>query len=173
MSVQSSKSSLLNSKMENLLVHQRKATKKSKTKTKPIKVVYISNPMKVKTCASKFRALVQELTGQDAPLPDPTKFKTTHTGDDHVTSAANNQTALLDAANTTSTVIDDDDHHALEEVPMVDPSPSRHHQPQNCDFSFEPFDDDHGMLENFSGIFASTLFCESSQFDGLRSLDAM
>ncbi|GKU91372.1 hypothetical protein SLEP1_g5257 [Rubroshorea leprosula] len=31
-----------------------------------IKVVYISSPMKVKTCASKFRALVQELTGKDS-----------------------------------------------------------------------------------------------------------
>ncbi|GLT64950.1 hypothetical protein SLA2020_374110 [Shorea laevis] len=29
-----------------------------------IKVVYISSPMRVKTCASKFRALVQELTGK-------------------------------------------------------------------------------------------------------------
>ncbi|KAJ7982359.1 sigma factor binding protein 1, chloroplastic-like [Quillaja saponaria] len=33
---------------------------------KGIKVVYISSPMKVKTSASKFRALVQELTGQDS-----------------------------------------------------------------------------------------------------------
>lgn len=31
-----------------------------------IKVVYISSPMKVKTCASNFRALVQELTGKDS-----------------------------------------------------------------------------------------------------------
>ncbi|KAJ4720399.1 sigma factor binding protein 1, chloroplastic-like [Melia azedarach] len=33
---------------------------------KGVKVVYISSPMKVKTCASKFRALVQELTGKDS-----------------------------------------------------------------------------------------------------------
>lgn len=38
---------------------------------KPIKVVYISNPMRVKTSAAGFRALVQELTGRDA---DPSKF---------------------------------------------------------------------------------------------------
>lgn len=51
-----------------LAVHQKKATKhplKPKKKV-PVKVVYISNPMKVKTSASQFRALVQQLTGRDA-----------------------------------------------------------------------------------------------------------
>lgn len=44
--------------------------KKGKAKKgKPIKVVYISNPMRVTTCPSQFRALVQELTGQDADPP--------------------------------------------------------------------------------------------------------
>nr|TKW17332.1 hypothetical protein SEVIR_5G359300v2 [Setaria viridis] len=38
---------------------------------KPIKVLYISNPMRVKTSAAGFRALVQELTGRDA---DPSKY---------------------------------------------------------------------------------------------------
>ncbi|CAO1946332.1 unnamed protein product [Urochloa humidicola] len=38
---------------------------------KPIKVVYISNPMRVRTSAAGFRALVQELTGRDA---DPSKY---------------------------------------------------------------------------------------------------
>lgn len=54
-----------------------KSNKKKKNNNKPIKVVYISNPIEVKTSASKFRALVQELTGQDAEFPhDPTKFST-------------------------------------------------------------------------------------------------
>ncbi|XP_044461122.1 sigma factor binding protein 2, chloroplastic-like [Mangifera indica] len=39
---------------------------KNKISKKGIKVVYISSPMKVKTCASNFRALVQELTGKDS-----------------------------------------------------------------------------------------------------------
>ncbi|KAJ1286973.1 hypothetical protein BS78_03G393800 [Paspalum vaginatum] len=39
---------------------------------KPIKVVYISNPMRVKTSAAGFRALVQELTGRHA---DPSNSK--------------------------------------------------------------------------------------------------
>ncbi|KAF1882777.1 hypothetical protein Lal_00002958 [Lupinus albus] len=41
-----------------------------------MKVVYISNPMKFKTSASEFMALVQELTGQDAESPpDPSRFQ--------------------------------------------------------------------------------------------------
>ncbi|XP_062175006.1 uncharacterized protein LOC133880135 [Alnus glutinosa] len=46
---------------------------------KPIKVVYISTPMKVKTSASKFRDLVQELTGQDS---DTTRYAEVN-GADH------------------------------------------------------------------------------------------
>lgn len=62
----------------------------SKKKKEPIKVVYISNPIKVTTSASEFRALVQQLTGQDAAddlLPDlhPTRFpeSSTSTHDDN------------------------------------------------------------------------------------------
>lgn len=35
-------------------------------KQQPLKVVYISNPMRIETSAAEFRALVQELTGRDA-----------------------------------------------------------------------------------------------------------
>jgi len=47
----------------NMKSGKRSHTKRSK---KAIKVVYISSPMKVKTSASEFRALVQELTGKDS-----------------------------------------------------------------------------------------------------------
>ncbi|KAK2652118.1 hypothetical protein Ddye_011974 [Dipteronia dyeriana] len=151
--------------MENLVtsVHHRKATRKSKAKTKPIKVVYISNPLKVETCASQFRALVQELTGRDSGLRDPTTKNYIHTVDDATTAA--NQTVQagrrLDAART-SVVVDDDQVH------VVDPSPTSDHvmmihgqqyQPHSSDFYFEPFDHD---LDSFSGILASPLFSESS-----------
>lgn len=44
---------------------QKKITNSNKTRrSRDIKVVYISSPMKVKTSASEFRALVQELTGR-------------------------------------------------------------------------------------------------------------
>ncbi|PHT40980.1 Sigma factor binding protein 1, chloroplastic [Capsicum baccatum] len=39
-----------------------------KSKKSDVKVVYISTPMKVKTSASRFRSLVQELTGQDSDI---------------------------------------------------------------------------------------------------------
>lgn len=57
--------------MDNMLsVHSKKANKQPKnTKKKPVKVVYISNPMKVHTSAAEFRALVQQLTGQHANYP--------------------------------------------------------------------------------------------------------
>lgn len=45
------------------------AVKLAKTTKKPIKVVYISNPVKFTTSASEFRALVQDLTGRDSDLP--------------------------------------------------------------------------------------------------------
>ncbi|KAI4381549.1 hypothetical protein MLD38_007613 [Melastoma candidum] len=51
------------------------AAKHNKQRTKPVKVVYISNPMRVSTSASSFRDLVQRLTGQDSEFPDdPTTF---------------------------------------------------------------------------------------------------
>ncbi|KAF8102070.1 hypothetical protein N665_0201s0359 [Sinapis alba] len=61
-----------------------KQKKKTASTNKAIKVRYISNPMKVKTCASKFRELVQELTGQDAvDQPEPVFSPSPSTVSDH------------------------------------------------------------------------------------------
>lgn len=55
--------------------------KGNKTKTKqPLKVVYITNPIKFTTTASEFRALVQELTGQDADVSDSIRLSAAHGG---------------------------------------------------------------------------------------------
>ncbi|GAV69405.1 VQ domain-containing protein [Cephalotus follicularis] len=54
--------------MDVLGVKQMKGRRQSKRSKKDIKVVYISSPMKINTCASKFRALVQELTGKDSDV---------------------------------------------------------------------------------------------------------
>lgn len=139
-------------------LHQRKATKKANKskKNKPIKVVYISNPMKVKTSASQFRALVQELTGQDAELPDPTKFQGSDGGD---------QTVLSDPMM--------GDHEHSQVVPVVDPGLE---QPQrNLGYEFEPLDDvfTPQMIESLSGLLPTSVFYESSQVDVLRRLDAV
>ncbi|XP_073224709.1 uncharacterized protein [Cicer arietinum] len=50
--------------------HMMKGKRQSKKSKKEVKVTYISSPMKVKTSASNFRALVQELTGQDSNVAE-------------------------------------------------------------------------------------------------------
>nr|XP_043611055.1 uncharacterized protein LOC122582694 [Erigeron canadensis] len=49
-------------------VKNQKLSQKS-NKRKPVKVVYISNPMKIKATPSEFRAIVQQLTGRYAASP--------------------------------------------------------------------------------------------------------
>ncbi|XP_059668314.1 sigma factor binding protein 2, chloroplastic-like [Cornus florida] len=123
-------------------VHQKKATKQTKTKKKPVKVVYISNPMKVKTSASEFRALVQELTGQNADKPDPSRYVAIDDVADH------------------QTVTDDE---AIQ-VPTVDPGSNE--LPNRSDLPFEPYDDvfTPQMLENLTGLLPSSLLYESFSY---------
>ncbi|KAJ0985255.1 hypothetical protein J5N97_003611 [Dioscorea zingiberensis] len=47
----------------------------NKAKKKPLKVVYISSPLKVKVNASKFRDVVQELTGRDSNVAHMSKLQ--------------------------------------------------------------------------------------------------
>ncbi|CAN8279637.1 unnamed protein product [Cochlearia groenlandica] len=63
-----------------------KTSSSSSTTNKHIKVRYISNPMRVKTCASKFRELVQELTGQDSVVDLQPEPVFTSPSSDHVPS---------------------------------------------------------------------------------------
>lgn len=51
------------------LKHEKRSTKSNKKK--PVKVVYISNPMKIKATPSEFRAVVQKFTGRYATSPPP------------------------------------------------------------------------------------------------------
>ncbi|KAH0433926.1 hypothetical protein IEQ34_005060 [Dendrobium chrysotoxum] len=44
--------------------------KKKQNKQQPLKVIYFSNPMRVSTTVTAFRAVVQELTGQDSDIAD-------------------------------------------------------------------------------------------------------
>ncbi|XP_040991097.1 uncharacterized protein LOC121238324 [Juglans microcarpa x Juglans regia] len=59
---------------------KKQQTSASKRSKKPLKVVYISTPMKVKTSASEFRDLVQKLTGRDS---DTARFMELNIGADH------------------------------------------------------------------------------------------
>ena len=130
-----------------LTVHEKKATKQSKAKKKQVKVVYISNPMKVKASASEFMALVQELTGRDASVPAPTEYSESDSVGSHPTMVPDGVKEI------------NDDDHSIE-------------VPKRSDPTFDPFDDVFvpQMLENFSGFFPSSLIYESPHVDGLRSL---
>ncbi|XP_042484962.1 sigma factor binding protein 1, chloroplastic-like [Macadamia integrifolia] len=129
--------------------HSSKSCKrtKPKNKSKPIKVVYISNPIKVKTTASEFRAKVQELTGRDSGLGGGTeRFSVVDGGlqtvpDDH-------QTTMKAGI----------DHYYVPQVPQV---VSYQESPGNFDenlYEVEPFHNDDDdvfnpqMLENFAGF---------------------
>ncbi|KAJ7976611.1 sigma factor binding protein 1, chloroplastic-like [Quillaja saponaria] len=135
------------------------ATKRSKIskKNKPIKVVYISNPMKVKASASEFRALVQELTGQDAESPpDPTRFPDL-TGE-YVGSAID-QTVVCSSDNNSIKKING--HDVYDEKPQ-----DQEQQLGSMAERFEPLDDvfyTPQMIENFSGLMMPTtsVFYES------------
>ncbi|KAF8396259.1 hypothetical protein HHK36_017874 [Tetracentron sinense] len=103
--------------------------------------------MKVKTSASEFRAIVQELTGRDSGLADAAKFKEID--------AVDGPKILPDQ------VMKVTDDHVLE-VPRMDPN---RFSPGSSDSLFEPFDDviTPQMLENFAGFLRSNLVYESSQ----------
>ncbi|GMH05077.1 hypothetical protein Nepgr_006917 [Nepenthes gracilis] len=63
----------LHKEMENLgranqMTKGRSSRRNVSKRKNDIKVVYISTPMKVKTSASRFREIVQELTGQDSDV---------------------------------------------------------------------------------------------------------
>ncbi|KAF8398238.1 hypothetical protein HHK36_017164 [Tetracentron sinense] len=135
--------------MEKPSVHQRKSSKQAKPKKKPIKVVYISNPMKVKTSASEFRALVQELTGRDSNLADAAKFMENNNGVDGAQLVPDQGVKIAN------------DH--VPDVPRVDPD--RRESPRSFGSSIESYDDmfNSQMLENFAGFLPSSLLYDSPQ----------
>lgn len=148
-----------------LSVHQKKAHKQPKSKKNPVKVVYISNPMKVKTSAAEFRALVQELTGQDADMPDPTRFSDTESVGGRV---------HQEEVSTQLKSLEDDD------VLKVPPVHTRSEMPKKADCDlYETYDHEDDevvftprILESFPGLVASNLWYEScTHGDELKSLD--
>lgn len=131
-----------------------KSGKRSHTKRgkKAIKVVYISSPMKVKTSASKFRALVQELTGKDS---DAERFMDTNGARDSL--EIPHQTAEYD-------------HQYPSVFPLTnscnDQSPSTTSSESflgSLDGEFFP-----SMEGSFMGMLQPSLFHESFQLDVLN-----
>ncbi|KAH6818706.1 sigma factor binding protein 1 [Perilla frutescens var. frutescens] len=71
-----------------LTVKAKKQQPKNKKQQLPLKVVYITNPIKFNATASEFRALVQELTGQDA---DSSRLEAAGQEEENVAAAAAEQ----------------------------------------------------------------------------------
>ncbi|XP_045799060.1 sigma factor binding protein 2, chloroplastic [Trifolium pratense] len=133
-----------------------KITKSKKKKNKPIKVVYISNPMKVTTSASEFRALVQELTGQYAESPpDPSRYQD-FSGDDSSADGGCSENRID---------CDKNDHTVVVVPPLVDPDDDKVKPSE----SFEGFDEDvllmPQMVENIWDLLPTSAFYESFQLD--------
>ena len=56
--------------MERPIMQQKHTKRSTDTKRKPLKVVYISNPMKFVATPDEFRAVVQQLTGWQSNIVD-------------------------------------------------------------------------------------------------------
>ncbi|KAK4285336.1 hypothetical protein QN277_002045 [Acacia crassicarpa] len=93
---------------------------KKKKKEKDIKVTYISSPMKVKTSASNFRALVQELTGQDSNVADKFLQQESAVHDHDDDEIENIDLAAM--AGSSSNISDDQRHDEVEEIERSSPS---------------------------------------------------
>ncbi|XVF24490.1 hypothetical protein REPUB_Repub13aG0132500 [Reevesia pubescens] len=137
--------------MDALGVRQMKSNKKHSKRSnyrKDIKVVYISSPMKVNTCASQFRALVQELTRKDS---------------DAAVRFMDND----DNSNTESSPTNSDATRVVDH-PVLGNLANSNHQSM-----FQPFDDGFMSEGSFLGMFTSNLFHDPSQFDDIRSFGSV
>lgn len=119
-----------------------KSKKHAKRSKKAVKVVYISSPMKVKTSASEFRALVQELTGKDS---DACRLMDVN--------GAQNSPEVLDRRPA--------DDHNESTFPLMN---SYHESSSTSSGSvFEPYDGLFPSMDgSFMGMFQSNFFHESS-----------
>uniref|UniRef100_A0A5B6YQW3 VQ domain-containing protein n=1 Tax=Davidia involucrata TaxID=16924 RepID=A0A5B6YQW3_DAVIN len=136
--------------------------KNIKRKREKVKVVYISSPMKVNTSASKFRALVQELTGRHSDVSRLMELDGT--------SATDYGRTNLDLGLRPF----DHDHVSVAPSPMRDPL---RESPTSSDSFPQPLDGvlfSSHMEQQFSELFSSNFLYESSQFDDvLGSYDAL
>ncbi|KAL2461102.1 vq domain-containing protein [Abeliophyllum distichum] len=139
------------------VMESKKKSKSKRGRDDSLKVVYISSPMKVKTSASRFRSLVQELTGRHSDVSrymenngDTTDFHEIVCDDD-------------DRVVTKSTV--DDEHASL--ISSMDNCRESSLTTTSSDSFLEPIDDvfSSQMNEHFGGFFSSNLLYDSSQFD--------
>ncbi|KAK4424827.1 hypothetical protein Salat_1676300 [Sesamum alatum] len=127
-----------------------------------LKVVYISSPMKVKTSASRFRSLVQELTGKNSDISQ-------------YMAEPNNHYGFMDFRE-----IDCDDDQSLakdtsDDQCQIFSSVFAEDTPTSSDSLLEPMENVFvsQMDEQFSGFFSTNSFFDASQLDVLGSYDEL
>lgn len=142
------------------LVKSHKKNYKGKRKNNnSLKVVYISSPMKVKTSASRFRSLVQQLTGKNSDISQYMED--------------NNNYEVRDFCE-----IDCDDQslpkETSDEYPIYS-SISPDDTPTSSDSFPGPIDNvfTSQMKEKFAEIFSSNSFYDPSELDVLGSFDEL
>ncbi|KAL2230533.1 sigma factor binding protein 2, chloroplastic [Sesamum indicum] len=142
--------------------HQTRDCKGKRKNNNSLKVVYISSPMKVKTSASRFRSLVQKLTGKNSDIS-------------HYMAEPSNSYGFIDfceidcdANQSLAKQTSDDQCHLLSSISAED-------TPTSSDSLFEPIDNVFAsqMDEQFSGFFSSNSFFDASQLDVLGSYDEL
>ncbi|KAM7472639.1 hypothetical protein LguiA_010822 [Lonicera macranthoides] len=133
---------------------------KSKNKRKSVKVVYISSPMKVKTSASRFRSLVQQLTGRNSDVSGGATdtYSGEAVSDDHKRSESNSVSDMFES-----------DAHKLAQHELSNDQQSSSVLLEDCVFKSD-------MVEQLEEMFPSSLFQVSrpipsvySQFDVVAS----
>lgn len=160
------------SQMNVLGVHRHQITKPRKNTNKrcktDIKVVYISSPMKVKTCVSKFRDLVQELTGKDSDADAYASRLATNV--DQVYDNSYNDRMIGERELIQNSSVSSDESSLL----TVDSFKESSSMFPSC--GMEPFDDPFMTQKeaSFFGMFTSNYFPqESFQLDPLKGFGSL
>lgn len=148
--------------------NSRNKSKRKRSGDSLLKVVYISSPMKVKTSASRFRTLVQELTGRDS---DISRFMDTSS---NVIEAKDFEILPDNYRLSNSSANKEQNQHQLSSFP-VEEDPHRD-SPTSSDSLLEqpPSFSDLVMNEQYyQGMLTSDFFNDSSELDVLGSYDAL
>ncbi|KAI3844755.1 hypothetical protein MKW92_029921 [Papaver armeniacum] len=106
--------------------------------SKPVRVVYISNPMKVKASVSEFRSLVQELTGRDSDISSVSFDRSRFTTDSNEMKSFQDRPSEIMKVNS-----------------AINNTNDIFHQQQHGDFIQEVLGFD--WMENMNGVFAHAI----------------
>ncbi|XP_047973991.1 sigma factor binding protein 2, chloroplastic-like [Salvia hispanica] len=140
----------------------KKSYKGKRKKSDPLKVVYISSPMKVKTSATRFRSLVQELTGKNSDVSQYMDDNSDYLAKDFYHEIDCDDQSL---AKETS----DDQYRTNSSVSTVDTPTSSDSFQGQMDISVFTSQ----MSEQLQGAFSSNSFYDPLHLDVLGSFDEL